>query len=162
MYRNFRVIETANGQILGGGINTPHSLKNSQLSDFLSPTILESSNHQDLPILPPKFIDLWRIGGEGPDLHPHRGDLYFLPIYLGISWLGFPVGKPSSPLLYSWCYLDLLWSSWEPPIQLWVCASSVCKGFDLRPKRGSIVEGKLATFVVEFIGEEGEPLWRCG
>ena len=24
------------------------------------------------------------------------------------------------------------------------------------------MEGELATFVVEFIGEEGEPLWRCG
>ena len=81
-----------------------------ELSDFLSPTILESSIHQDLPIPPPKFIDLWRIGGEGPDLHLHRRDLHFSPIHLGISWLGFPVGKPSSPLLYSWCYLDLLWS----------------------------------------------------
>ena len=111
LYRNFRVVEAANGQILGRAINTP-SLPQEQLALLLSlsPQLQESSNHQDLPIPPPKFVDTWRIEGEGPDLLLHRSDLHFLPIHLGISWLGFPLGKPSSPLLPSWCCFDLLWS----------------------------------------------------
>ena len=32
---------------------------------------------QDLPIPPPKFVDLWRIEGEGPDLHLHRAVFHF-------------------------------------------------------------------------------------
>ena len=39
---------------------------------FLSPPLLQSSKQQDLPIPPPKLVDLWRIGGEDLDLHFHR------------------------------------------------------------------------------------------
>ena len=39
---------------------------------FLSPPFLQSSKLQDLPIPPPKLVDLWRIEGEDLDLHFHR------------------------------------------------------------------------------------------
>ena len=35
-----------------------------------------------LPIPPPKCVDLWRIEGEGPDLHLHRADFHFPLIHL--------------------------------------------------------------------------------
>ena len=42
----------------------------------------QSPNSRDLPIPSPKFVDLWRIEGEGPDLHLHRADFHFPLIHL--------------------------------------------------------------------------------
>jgi len=65
-----------NGSFSGRGINTPPP-SSSQLEllstiYILSPPLLQSSKHQDLPIPPPKLVDLWRIEGEDLDLHLHR------------------------------------------------------------------------------------------
>ena len=38
----------------------------------------------DLSIPPLKFIDLWRIEGEGPDLHLYQAVLHFPLIHLKI------------------------------------------------------------------------------
>ena len=43
---------------------------------------LSSPNLRFLPILPPKCVDLWRIEGEGPDLHLHQAVLHFPLIHL--------------------------------------------------------------------------------
>ena len=37
----------------------------------------------------------------------------------------------SRPFVASW---DLLWSTWELPILLWVVPQDCCKGLDFRPK----------------------------
>src|SRR6185369_6739659 len=47
-----------------------------------------------LPIPPPNLVDLWRIEGEGPDLHLHQSVLHFPLIHLRDLSLGFPLGKP--------------------------------------------------------------------
>ena len=77
-------------------------------SPFLQPTsstrkektpLLQVQESLDLPIPPSKLVDLWRIEGEGLDLHLHRAVLHFPLIHLRDHLLGFPLGKPS-PLLY--------------------------------------------------------------
>ena len=58
---------------VGGAINTPSP--SSTLVSLFSPShssIVASSKLQDLPIPPPKLVDLWRIEGEDLDLHFHR------------------------------------------------------------------------------------------
>ena len=75
-------------------------LQPSSSSSFLSPPFLEAQELQDLPIPPPKLVDIRRIEGEGPDLHLHQAVLHFPLIHLRDPLLGFPLGKPSL-LLYS-------------------------------------------------------------
>ena len=42
----------------------------------MNPNFSES-NQLDLPTPPSKLVYLWRIEGEGPDLHLHQADLHF-------------------------------------------------------------------------------------
>ena len=48
----------------------------------LKDSIQELTHLLDLPFPPPKFIDLWRIEGEGPDLHLHQAVFYFPLIHV--------------------------------------------------------------------------------
>ena len=47
----------------------------------------------DLPILPPKLVDLWRIEGEALDLQFNQAVLHFPLIHLRDSRLGFSLEK---------------------------------------------------------------------
>ena len=56
-----------------GGINSPSpTLERAPRPEQEHLHCCNSSNHIDLPIPPPKLIDLWRIEGEGLDLLFHQ------------------------------------------------------------------------------------------
>ena len=71
-----------NGQISWRGINTPPPTSGQSSSPTFKSTIRASSDLQLLPIHPTISADLWRIEGEGPDLHLHRGVFHFSLILL--------------------------------------------------------------------------------
>ena len=80
---------------------------------FLSPPLLQSSKQQDLPIPPPKLVDLWRIEGGDLDPHFHRavsplseGNPFDL--VLEVPFVVFFVVLPlSSPISISCLWWDL-------------------------------------------------------
>src|SRR5664279_915190 len=109
----------------GGGVFIPFFyLEKRSTKSTLSPPFLKSFKPLDLSILPPKLVDSWRIEGEGQDLHLHQADLLFPLIHLRDLSLGFPCGKPRHLVAYLCVFVTDSWCVWEPPIQLWVCASS--------------------------------------
>ena len=71
-----------NGQISWRGINTPPPTSGQDSSPTFKSTIGASSDLQLLPIHPTISADLWRIEGEGPDLHLHRAVFHFSLILL--------------------------------------------------------------------------------
>ena len=78
---SLRLEKASNGSIFGGGIYTPPPTSSQPASSPLKTTIFASSNSIDLPIPPLKFVDSWRIEGEGPDLHLHRA-VSLSPLFL--------------------------------------------------------------------------------
>ena len=79
-----------------GGVQIPVLLPPAlKLVQNLSPPFLEAQKSQDLPIRPPKLVDIRRIEGEDPDLQLHQAVLHFPLSLLRAHGLGFPLGEPS-------------------------------------------------------------------
>ena len=70
---SLRARKLPNGLILGRGIYTPPpTSRQGPRLEQEHHHCCKSSNHKDLPIPPPKLVDLWRIEGEGLDLLFHQ------------------------------------------------------------------------------------------
>ena len=70
---SLRARNLPNGLILGRGIYTPPpTSRQVPRLEQEHHRCCKSSNHIDLPIPPPKLVDLWRIEGEGIDLLFHQ------------------------------------------------------------------------------------------
>jgi hypothetical protein len=69
---------------------------------------------------PPKALDIWRIEGEGQDLHPHQRDLNLPLIHLRALLLEFPLEIVVA--LYIIHNIVVLSQPWESPIRLWMRA----------------------------------------
>ena len=95
---------------------------------------VSSSSNSDLPIPPPKLVDLRRIEGEALDLQLHQAVLHFPLIHLRDSILGFPLGKPRNLVVLNLA-ATFVWQivgAWEPPTLLWVAPQACCKGSGFR------------------------------
>ena len=75
---------------------------------------VEPPNLRDL-LLPPKFVDLWRIEGEDLDLRSYPSDLLSPLIHLRGLSLGFPLGEPRPPFSHLLVFVAVC-VIWEPPI----------------------------------------------
>ena len=104
----------SNGYISGIPLHLP---LDSQLAQKSLHHCCKLKLHSDLPIPPPKLVDLRRIEGEAPDLQLHQAILHFPLIHLRDSSLGFPLGKPRHLVVLnlSATFVWQIVGAWEPP-----------------------------------------------
>ena len=115
--RRLRSKWTATATFLGGVYIPLHLPPAKELAQKRRSPLLQAQESLDLPIPPPKLVDLWRIEGEGPDLLLHQSVLHFPLIHLRESRLGFPLGKPRHLVVLNLA-ATFVWQivgAWEPP-----------------------------------------------